>query len=210
MKLIAVRHSEAEWNLQQREMGQLDSPLTERGRRQAIAIADRLRCHRFTALYSSDLGRAVKTAQAISAVTGVKPQLDAALRERHMGIFQGFTETEMQQRFPAEYGDYRRIGHMYQIPQGESGQQRLERGVRAFERFAHRHPDETIVVVTHGGLLRGFFEHVMGIPPGNGWRFKRQNASYNAFEFVDGKWTLETWNDTSHLRMDGSLDDSTA
>ena len=207
MKLIAIRHGETEWNLQQREMGQLDSPLTERGRRQAEAIADRLRRYSFTVLYSSDLGRAVKTAQIISTVTGAIPKFDVALRERHMGIFQGLTEAEMEQRFPTEYSDYRRIGNMYQIPQGESGQQRLERSVCAFESFTHRHPDETIVVVTHGGLLRGFFEHVMGMSPGNGWRFKRQNASYNAFECVGGKWSLETWNDTSHLDEGISLDD---
>lgn len=210
MRLIAIRHGETEWNRQQREMGQLDSPLTARGRLQAEAIADRLSRIQFAAMYSSDLGRAVETARIISAVTGVSIALDISLRERHMGIFQGLTELEMERRFPSEYRDYRRVGHTYQVPNGESGQQRSERSVRVLEGLAVRHPDETIVVVTHGGFLRGFFEHVLGMPPGNGSRFRRQNASYNAFEFVDGRWTLETWNDTSHLSRDRSLDDPAA
>lgn len=209
MKLIAIRHGETEWNVQGREMGQMDSPLTERGTQQARAIANRLLRHRFVALYTSDLGRAVQTARIISAVTGVKPTIDIGLRERHMGIFQGLTKTQMAEQFPTEYEDYRSIGQAYQIPHGESGQQRLERSVRVFGTIADRHLDDTIVVVTHGGVLMGFFEHVLGIAAGGRWRFMRQNASYNSFEYNNGKWILETWNDTSHLADLFSLDDPT-
>jgi 2,3-bisphosphoglycerate-dependent phosphoglycerate mutase len=210
MKLIAIRHGETEWNIQSREMGQLDSALTVQGIQQAQAIAKRLSRRRFDALYCSDLGWAIRTAKIISSETGVEAVIDAGLRERNMGIFQGLTKAEMTEQFPMEYLEYRRVGHTFRIPQGESGQDRLARSIRVLTEIATRHVDQTVVVVTHGGFLMGFFEHVLGMSPGNGRRFRRQNAAYNCFEYLDGTWSLETWNETSHLDDLGSSNDPTA
>jgi broad specificity phosphatase PhoE len=210
MKLIAVRHGETEWNVEGREMGQLDSPLTRRGILQAKALATRIRVIRFAALYCSDLGRAVSTAEIIASATGHAPTQDAGLRERHMGIFQGLTKSEMSAQFPLEYSQYRKIGHTFRIPQGESGEDRLARSVRVLTEIAMRHAGQTVVAVTHGGFLMGFFESVLGMAPGNGWRFKRQNAAFNCFEYSAGRWSLETWNETGHLEGIGSSDDPTA
>lgn len=208
MRLIAVRHGETEWNLQGREIGQLDSPLTERGIQQAQLIAQRLNRSGFDFLYSSDLGRAVHTAEIIAGPGLV--QTDSGLRERNMGIFQGLTIAEMRLKYPNERADFERIGSEYVIPEGESGLERLARSVRVLTGIGERHRDQTVVVVTHGGFLMGFFEYVLGLHPGNGWRFKRQNGSYSAFEYADTKWSLVTWNDTSHLEELRSLDDPTA
>lgn len=209
MKLIAIRHGETEWNKEGREMGQLDSPLTKHGIQQAKAIAKRLSHYQFAALYSSDLGRAVHTAKIISDITGVDLTIDIDLRERHMGIFQGLTNVQMAEQFPKEYEKFRAIGQVYQIPNGESGLQRLDRSMRVLSEIANRHLNATIVVVTHGGFLMGFFEYVLGLEPGNSWRFKKQNASYNSFDYDGRKWSLETWNDTSHLEGLSALDDPT-
>jgi broad specificity phosphatase PhoE len=56
-----------------------------------------------------------------------------------------------------------------------------------------------VVVVAHSGVLRGLLEFVLALQTSQGWRFRRDNASYNAFDYESGKWTLATWNDTSHL-----------
>jgi broad specificity phosphatase PhoE len=110
MKLIAIRHGETEWNAQGREIGQLDSPLTERGIQQARLVAGRLNQGVFHALYSSDLGRAIQTAEIIAAKCQKPVQLDAGLRERHMGIFQGLTLPEMRERFPKERAEFEQRG----------------------------------------------------------------------------------------------------
>jgi len=209
MKLIAIRHGETEWNTKGREMGQLDSPLTAQGGRQAHAVARRLSRLSFDALYSSDLGRAVTTAEIIGARCGKQVRIDEGLRERHMGIFQGLTVAEMRERFPMERQDYERVGFEYVIPGGESARQRLERSVRVLTTIAERHQQEVVVAVTHGGFLMGFFEAVLGIPPGNGWRFKRYNGSFSVFEYSSGRWCLEVWNDISHLDGAETLDDPT-
>jgi broad specificity phosphatase PhoE len=207
MRIIAIRHGETEWNALGREQGQLDSPLTARGLKQAEAVAGRLRQLRFSALYSSDLGRALHTAEIVAKATGARIEQDAGLRERHTGIFQGLTTAQMAAQYPSEYSAYRSNPYAYRVPGGESAQQRTERSVRLMNALADRHADETIVIITHGGFLIGFFEHVLDLLPGNSWRFKRQNAAFNAFDREDGKWSLETWNDTSHLEALGSLDE---
>jgi broad specificity phosphatase PhoE len=207
MRVIAIRHGETEWNALGREQGQLDSPLTARGLKQAEAIAGRLRRVSFSALYSSDLGRALRTAQIVARATGARIEVDVGLRERHTGIFQGMTKEQMVAQYPSEYSAYRSQPYAYQVPGGESGKQRTERSVRLMNALADRHADETIVAITHGGFLIGFFEHVLDLSPGNAWRFKRQNAAFNVFVRTDGGWSLETWNDTSHLDALGSLDE---
>jgi broad specificity phosphatase PhoE len=210
VRLIAIRHGETVWNAEGREQGQADSPLTPRGARQAEAVARRLRSQRFATLYSSDLGRAMQTAEIVARVTGAAIVADPGLRERHMGIFQGLTREQMAAQYPGEYEAYRANPHAYPIPGGESGRQRRERSVRVSTVLADRHEDETIVVITHGGFLLGLFEHVLDLAPGNGWRFKRHNGSYNVFVRTHGHWSLETWNDTSHLEALGSMDDPAA
>ena len=198
MKLIIVRHGETVWNAEGREMGQLDAPLTERGLDQIRRLADQIGKEPVAAIYSSDLGRALRTAEAIAGTCHVAVQPEPGLRERNMGIFQGLTADEIRQRFPVDRERFEEDAD-YAIPGGESGPQRSERTTRAFTQIAERHSAQTVVAVTHSGVLRGFFELVLAMPPGQGWRFRRDNAAYNAFEYQPSKWTLATWNDVSHL-----------
>ena len=79
-QLIIVRHGQTQWNLKLIRQGHLDSPLTEKGIAQAKALGERLAREAFTALYSSDLGRAVQTAQMVAETTGHKVVTDARLR----------------------------------------------------------------------------------------------------------------------------------
>jgi broad specificity phosphatase PhoE len=199
MVLIAVRHGETEWNIEHREMGQLDSPLTARGVQQAEAIARRLSGIQFDGLYSSDLARAVQTAEIIAARCGKTVRLDPGLRERHMGLLQGLTGREMRAKYPTVRETYDQYGFYDTVPGGETAQQMSERSTQVLTAIADRHPNETVVVVTHSGVLRSFFESILGAPGSDGKRYKRQNASFNSFEYADSRWCLETWNDTSHL-----------
>jgi broad specificity phosphatase PhoE len=209
MKLVIVRHGETEWNVQHKVMGQLDSPLTAKGIQQAKAIADRLRRLKFTSIYSSDLGRAVQTANIIAETCGKQIIFDAELREWNMGIFEGLTVSEMHKKFPQERQDYEQIGDEYIIPKGESLTQCRARGFRILNEIAERHSnenldktgDETVVVVTHGCVLMGFFEMVLDLRTGNTWRFKLDNANFCTFEYVKERWSLVVWNDVSHLEM---------
>jgi broad specificity phosphatase PhoE len=199
-RVIFIRHGQTLWNIEKREMGQLDSPLSEKGVMQAKAIAKRLANITFSTLYSSDLGRALQTAQFTSDITGKDIVTDIELRERNMGIFQGYTRKEMAERYPNEWSEYNSSKKFdYVIPNGESQRQRYERSIRVFNRLANKHPNDEIVIVSHGGILRGIFEYVLCLAPGDEGRFKRRNATYNVFCKENAQWSLEVWGDTSHL-----------
>ncbi len=197
-RVIIIRHGETEWNAINREQGQLDSPLTAKGIGQAERVARRLSSAGATALYTSDLGRAEYTARIIGAATGLTLRLDPRLRERHMGVFQGLTPTESDQRYPQERVAYR-TDDTYVIPGGESGQQRADRAFACLEELAVRHPDETVIVVTHGGLLMGIVERTLGLPAGAARRFRKRNTAINVFSRDPSGWRLESWGDVAHL-----------
>ena len=205
-QFIIVRHGETEWNLKLIRQGHLDSPLTERGLAQASALGERLTREKFTALYSSDLGRAFQTAQMIADSTGHNIITDVRLRERHLGIFQGLSGDEIRERFPEEYHCHRTGGPTYVIPGGESVEQQVARNIAYLNEIAKKHVAETVVVVTHGGVLSGLFRHTFSIPFTAPRRFDFTNAGLNVFNYEDGNWFLQTWGDVSHLAPDGRSD----
>ncbi|HEY7716552.1 MAG TPA: histidine phosphatase family protein [Candidatus Binatia bacterium] len=197
--VIIVRHGQTEWNIAGVRQGHLDSALTEKGVAQASALAQRLARERFTALYSSDLGRAVQTAMAIADVTGHEIVTDPRLRERHLGIFQGLTAEEIMAKYPQERTQFRTLGPDYVIPGGESMRQQVERNVAYLNALAAKHRGEQIVVVTHGGVVSGFFRHTLAIPLDAPRRFEFVNAGLNLFAREEDNWILLTWGDVSHL-----------
>jgi len=202
-RIILLRHGETTWNVEGRYQGHLDSPLSPRGEAQARALAQRLAGMKFAALYSSDLGRARQTADAIAKATGHEIRVDPQLRERHLGIFQGLLKSEMKQKFAHDYHLFKTAGSDHALPGGESARQAAQRNITCLEDLARRHPDETIVVVAHGGTISALLRHTLGIPPGTPRRFERFNASWNVFtwDLDDSRWRLETWGDLSHLSV---------
>jgi len=203
-QLIIIRHGQTRWNIKSIRQGHLDSELTEEGIAQAKALGQRLARERFTALYSSDLGRAVETAKCIATVTGHEVVADARLRERHLGVFQGLSGDEIKEKFPQEYRLHRSIGAAYVIPGGESLVQQVERNVACLNDLGEKHAGESIVVVTHGGVVSGLFRHTLSIPFDAPRRFEFVNAGLNVFAYEEGHWVLQTWGDVSHLAPDAA------
>ena len=137
--LLFVRHGETDWNAEGRLQGHTDRPLNEYGRRQAQALADRLAAGApVDAIYASDLARAKETAEIVGERLGLPVVVDADLREKHWGNWEGLTPDE---RAAIEFV-------------GESTVDHRDRVMRAVRRIVERHPGQRIVVVTHGGSLR--------------------------------------------------------
>ena len=198
-ELIIVRHGETKWNAQGLQQGQLDSPLTGLGVRQADAIAQALVRCKFQSLYSSDLGRAVATAERISARTGRKVIRDPRLRERRLGIMQGLTMAEFEQAYPAEYATFRSGDIDYVLPDGESIRQRYDRVIACLEQIAASRPGEQVVIVTHGGSLDSAFRRAMQMDLASPRTFKLYNASINSFFIDRGQWRMGMWGSVEHL-----------
>jgi len=199
-ELILIRHGETMWNIEGRWQGHADSSLTDLGIHQAEALARRLSNMVFAALYTSDLGRALDTARIISRETGHEIIFDSRLRERNVGIFQGLTLVEMQDRFPESFERYRNFDQEYVIPQGESMNQRYAINIEFINEIAENHRGQSVVVVTHGGVLNSMFRYVLKLPPESNRRYKIKNTSINSFVHGENGWVLQTWGDISHVK----------
>jgi broad specificity phosphatase PhoE len=160
-RLLLVRHGETDWNRVGRWQGQADPPLNDTGRRQAAGLADRLAGDGIAAVYSSDLTRARETARAVAQRLGLGVVEDPALREIDVGSWSGLTRAEVAERFPDGYARWLEgeIGH-----DGETREQLAARAVGAARTIAGRHQGETVLVVTHGGVIRALRRHAAGDP----------------------------------------------
>jgi probable phosphoglycerate mutase len=223
---VVIRHGETEWNVANRVQGHGDSRLTAAGRAQARSLALRLAGEHFDLLVSSDLGRALETAQPLAEASAHAIQRDARLRERNFGAGEGLSYEEIGKRYP---GAFPRVAAVapeqagarfsesseadidpdYAIPGGESRRQFHDRVAEAFEALAAGHPEARIVVVTHGGVLGALYRHVHGIPVASPHRIPIANASYNAVScHGPGAWTVHAWADIAHLPAGPAFDDT--
>jgi len=157
--VLLVRHGATEWNETKRAQGQADIPLSPRGRAQAGDIARDLRDVDVAAVYSSDLVRALDTATAIAGEHDLEVRVDPGFREVDQGEWTGLTTAEIKARWPELWGPAR---HYSARPGGESPEQVRKRALAALERVARAHPDETVVVVSHGGTIRWLSAEALG------------------------------------------------
>jgi broad specificity phosphatase PhoE len=144
--ILLARHGETDWNAQRRVQGHSDTPLNDTGRAQALALAETLDGAELDAVYSSDLARALDTAQVVAERKGLEVNVLPELRERHFGTWEGLTDREILERFPdaksGSWGD------------GETKDEMRERVLAALRRIAGEHPAGRVLVVTHGGPVR--------------------------------------------------------
>jgi broad specificity phosphatase PhoE len=163
-RLLLLRHGQSEWNAQGRWQGQADPPLTEHGEDQARAAAQWLAATGFTAVVSSDMRRAHRTASLIAEALGL-PLLpdEPGLRERDVGEWSGCTTDELHNRWPGQLEAWR-AGRLERPPGGESNEALTGRVMEVIERLAARPPSEVLLVVTHGGVI-----HTVGAALGASW-----------------------------------------
>jgi broad specificity phosphatase PhoE len=175
--ILIARHGESDWNVAGRWQGHADRPLSERGREQAEALAERLEGKGVEAIYASDLTRALETANVIAAARGLDVRTDSRLREIHFGGWEGLTTAEIEQRYPDEVARWRSDDGSHAFAGGETYAQMGERVVRALSEIASAHPTDTVLVVLHGGPIRGVLAHAVGITYGEQRRLRSHLAN---------------------------------
>ena len=140
----------------------------------------------------------------IASVLRLLPSLRPEFRERRYGLFEGLTYDEARAKYPAEYRSFERREPDFVIPAGgESLQQLFERVSSGLQRIATNHRGETVVIVTHGGVLDIVNRLVRGNPLSRPRDFLIPNAGINWVRVRNGGWTLEAWGVTEHLAMFG-------
>ena len=199
-RVIVVRHGETEWNRAKIYQGQMDSPLSDLGVKQAEAVAHALADEAIDVIYASDMGRAFTTAEIISLPHKLEVVPDIRLRERHLGVFQGLHKDQMQAQYAEQVIKYRSGDPDHVIPGGESSRQRYDRSTACLQELTERHAGGRILIVTHGGVVRGFLEMVLRLPMNSKRRFSLYNASIARLSVLRNHWMMDSWGETWHLK----------
>jgi broad specificity phosphatase PhoE len=180
-----LRHGESVGNVEERFQGQSDFPLTDTGRAQARALAERwLKSGvKFDLAVTSPLVRAKETAQIIAGVLDIPLEEDPIWMERDNGLMSGLTREEVEERFPPP--DFRTPYD----PFGESGEGDWELFLRAGKAVHEliKRPAGKYLIVTHGGLLNKVMYAILGIPVqanANGPSFRFGNTGFAVFHYV--------------------------
>lgn len=165
-RLVLLRHGQTDYNAEGRMQGHLDSMLTERGRQQAATAAPVVAAMGAHRMVSSDLTRAVDTAELVGAVGGLPVKFDPRLRETHLGRWQGRTVDEVEAEFPGAIAQWRSDPE-WAPPGGESRLEVVRRSMPVVEELDDdlaEGPDTTVLLVAHGGLIAGLVSGLLALP----------------------------------------------
>lgn len=183
-RISLVRHGQTDWNLAKRIQGSSDIPLNDTGREQAEATGRALAGGSYDAIYASPLSRASETASIIASHTGLDAPLPLPeVAERSYGDAEGLTGAEILARWPEGTP----------VPGRESRDEVVERALPALLELGERHQGESVIVVSHGGVIGSLVRHVTDHAlPGPGEVIP--NGSVHEFVYEDGTLTLDRFN----------------
>ncbi|MDQ1730384.1 MAG: glucosyl-3-phosphoglycerate phosphatase [Pseudonocardiales bacterium] len=190
-RIVILRHGRTSWNAERRYQGQSDPPLDSVGEGQALEAAALIAAMHPDLLISSDLQRAQRTAQKVASLSGLELMVDARLRERHLGHWEGLTRDEVEQRYPDEFADWLAGRDVTR----RGGETRREVADRALSLVADVPEVELVVLVSHGATAMCLTAELLGLPQtpsilgplanchwtevrddGQGWKLRAHNA----------------------------------
>lgn len=164
--LLLLRHGQTTWNAERRWQGWADAPLSDLGERQATDAAAHLRGFGVTRVAASDLGRARRTAELLAGALGLEEEVvvDARFKERDVGPFSGRLTDDLIHEYPDAFDPVTRRARY--VPDGEPDEVVLARVTGALLELVERYPEDRLLVVSHGGVIR-MLERRLGVDPGS-------------------------------------------
>jgi alpha-ribazole phosphatase len=180
-RIWLVRHGQIAWNEQQRFCSTTNIPLSTIGRRQARHLASKLEARPITAIYSSDMARAKETAEIIARERQIEIVSSPAWREIAFGAWEGLTYSEIAATFPEQLGFFTDPEHIAP-PEGETLHDVLQRIHPALTSIVRQSQSGEVVIVSHGGVLRGLLCSLLNMPLRNQWRLRIDTGSLSAID----------------------------
>lgn len=174
--IYIARHGETEFNKLRKMQGQCDSPLTEAGMEQAAALREELKDIHFDAVFSSDLLRAVKTAEILNLEKQLAVTTSELIREKKYGAFEGKTYDEFEDKYKVLWDKYGKLSYKERFTTKiaddiESDEEAVSRYITFLREIAVSHAGKTVLVVSHGGIMKALLLHLGyadpdSMPPG--------------------------------------------
>ena len=209
---LLARHGQTDWNAEGRIQGGTATMLSEEGLRQSQRLAARLADTPLAAIYSSDYSRASLTAEILAAPHSAPIQLEAGLRERSFGRWEGFSYEEIRASEPELFTHWQSGAVDFRPPGGESVEDVAVRVLRFATVLKAQHSnDETALIVGHGSCLRSLAVGTLGLPADTRRGLALlDNASLSVLEISPELTMLRLWNDAAHwletISTPGALD----
>jgi broad specificity phosphatase PhoE len=201
--ILLIRHGQSEGNAEGRFGGHSTTPLSPRGHKQAQATAKALANESLTAIFSSDLPRAVETAQPLAKLTRLKVQPTEAFRERSVGVMEGLTFEDAAEKHAEQYAALLRRDFEHVLTGGESYRQLLDRAWQKLDEIIAEYSGGKIAIFSHTGTICILALHLMGAldaPELKPVWVASSNCGISRFDLRDdGFVRVVALNDTSHL-----------
>ncbi len=196
-----IRHGQTGWNAEGRWQGHSECPLSDKGREQARALGRRFArgATTFDKVFSSDLGRALETAQL--ALPGTDITVDPRLREIHFGVFEGRSLPELEAAERDEVMSWWRSPYGSALRGGGESMEDLRARVAAWR--AELAEFRQVAVFTHGGVIRDALWRETSAPEEGRWSFLIENTSLTVIQYGPGRNVIARVNDCAHLELCG-------
>lgn len=191
-QLYLVRHGETEWNREKRIQGWQDSPLTEKGVRNAELLAQYWNDMRFDAVFSSDRGRALQTASILSKASGVPVEKESAFREINFGAWEGKKVTEIREQDPKEYDNFWERPEEYKSVGGESFFEVRARILNRLKEIVSVYQNKKVLIVSHAVAIKTVINDIKGKSLAKFWDPPfLADTSFTIIHALNNHWKLE-------------------
>jgi alpha-ribazole phosphatase/probable phosphoglycerate mutase len=185
-KIYLIRHGETDDADSGRYKGHLDVPLSENGIKQIKKLAEYLSQDTdLNVVYTSDLRRAIKSAEIIAGLFGLQTVITEKLKERNFGQWEGMSFIEIEKKYPDAFKAWADNPLKFSPMNGESTSEVRERVMPAFNEITAKHKGQNIAILSHGGVIRIILCELLGIPLENIFRIEQDFAALNIIELWD-------------------------
>ena len=193
-RIILLRHGEVE-NAGSVFYSQQNVSLSDSGRKQSLALADRLKDVPFSMVFSSDLSRCLFLAEAIAVKRGLVVEARSELREVDFGRWSGLSWEAVEARYPGALSERMEKLESYRPPQGENLVEVALRVWRVIDEVLKKCKEEAVAIVSHGGVNRVLIARATGLSLNNIFSLEQDFACVNVLDFYpDGPVTLRLLN----------------
>ncbi|MBQ3725667.1 MAG: histidine phosphatase family protein [Selenomonadaceae bacterium] len=201
MRIFLIRHGETEWNRQNRLQGNSDTHLSPEGFHQAITLSEHAPFHHVDAIYSSDLTRALSTANILAERFDLTVKVLPELRETDFGDWEGRFINDLFKESPKDFGKFFTDPERCHPPNGETFLEAQARVMIGIREIIANHDNQNVVVVSHGAAIRLILGAALDMPIHKMWAIAQFNMALNILRVDDGDLTVELMNSTEHLHL---------
>jgi broad specificity phosphatase PhoE len=200
--IFLVRHAETEWSKSRshRFRGRADIPLNEKGIQQAKALGKQLSQHPISAIYSSPLIRALDTAKEIARFHELPVQDYYDFIDLDFGTWEGRLHAEIASEQPKLYENWKSGPSDFRFPEGESLDELRSRIGKALIKLTKLHYNDSIVISTHGAVLRIALCFISNADNSESWNFNMDNCAFTKIIYLHGKFSIDDFNNNTHLK----------